>query len=179
MIGRFLAVVLALLLAACASTANVKTDFDPQASFASYRTYSWITPPDGTDTLMPQSVVAGINARLQAAGWKLAAEGDVHVAAHVTRVQGQTYNNFYSGIGHDLNWLGIGSGWPGYTMMSVDAYERGTLVVDMFDGRTKRAIWRGSATGVLPDDRSRLNAAVESALDRLLAGFPPKGATAR
>ncbi|MDM0075386.1 DUF4136 domain-containing protein [Variovorax sp. J2P1-59] len=178
MIGRFLAVVLATLLAACASTATVKTDFDPKAQFGSFRTYSWI-PSDSSDALMPQSVVAGIDTRLQAAGWKRVAEGDVHVAAHVTRVQGQNFNNFYSGIGHDLNWLGIGSGWPGYVTMSVDNYEKGTLVVDMFDARTKRAVWRGSASGVLPDDPSRVNAAVQSALDRLFAGFPPGGASSR
>ncbi|MDL9999282.1 DUF4136 domain-containing protein [Variovorax sp. J22P240] len=180
MIGRFLVVVLAAtLLAACANTATVKTDFDPKAQFGSFRSYSWITSGSGSESVMPQSVVAGIDARLQAAGWQRVAEGDVHVAAHVTRVQGQTFNNFYSGIGHDLNWLGIGSGWPGYATMSVDNYEKGTLVVDMFDARTKRAVWRGSASGVLPDDPSRVNAAVQSALDRLFAGFPPGGTSSR
>ena len=111
MTGRFLAIVLAAtLLSACASTATVKTDFDPKAQFGNFRSYNWITSESGSESVMPQSVVAGIDSRLQAAGWKRVAEGDVHVAAHVTRVQGQTFNNFYSGIGHDLNWLGIGSG---------------------------------------------------------------------
>lgn len=178
MIGRFLAMALAMLLAACASTATIKTDYDPQAKFGDYRTYSWITTADG-GALMPQSIVNGIDSRLQARGWKRVPEGDVHVSAHVTRVQGQNFNNFYSGIGHDLNWLGVGSGWPGYMTMSVDTYEKGTLLVDMFDARTKRAIWRGSASGVLPDDPSRVDASVQAALDKLFAGFPPGGAAAR
>lgn len=178
MIGRFLAMALTMLLAACASTATIQTDYDPQAQFGNYRSYSWITSADG-GALLPQSIVAGIDARLQARGWKLAPEGDVHVSAHVTRVQGQNFNNFYSGIGHDLNWLGVGSGWPGYHTMSVDTYEKGTLLVDMFDARTKRAIWRGSASGVLPDDPSRVDASVQAALDKLFAGFPPGGASGR
>ena len=58
--------------------------------------------------LLPQVIVSGIDSRLAARGWKRVPEnGEIHVAAHVTRVKGQTFNNFYSGIGHDLNWLGI------------------------------------------------------------------------
>jgi hypothetical protein len=181
MIGRFLATAFALLLAACASTATIRTDFDPQANFGKYRTYSWISSSGADDgALVPQSVIAAIDSRLQARGWKRVPEGEVHVSVHATRVQGQTFNNFYSGIGHDLNWLGIGSSWPGYRTMSVDSYEKGSLLVDMFDASTRRAIWRGSASAVLPDDPSRVDASVQAAIDKLFSGFPPGGqATAR
>ena len=178
-LGRFLALSLALALAACVSTAIVKTDFDPSARFGNDRTYSWISGDDG-GALVPQVIVSGIDSRLQARGWKRVPEnGEIRVSAHVTRVKGQTFNNFYSGIGHDLNWLGIGSNWPGYVTMSTDDYEKGTLLVDMFDGGNRRAIWRGSASGVLPDDPSRVNASVQAALDKLFAGFPPGAGTSR
>jgi hypothetical protein len=180
MSGRFLAVAFAMMLAACASPATIRTDFDPQANFGKYRTYSWITQPGGDQgALVAQGIISGIDARLQARGWKRVPEGDVHVSAHVTRVRGQTFNNFYSGIGHDLNWLGVGSGWPGYKTMSVDEYEKGTLLVDMFDAGTRRAIWRGSASAVLPDDPSRVEATALAAIDRLFKDFPPGGTAAR
>src|SRR6478735_6888854 len=173
MIGRrILALALASLLAACASPVTVKTDFDAKASFDGLRSYSWIAEPAGDPALVPQSVIQGIDTRLQARGWKRVAEGEVHVAAHVTTRDGQTFNNFYSGIGHDLRWLGF-SGARDSVTMSVDNYRAGTLVVDMFDARSRRAIWRGSAEGVLPDDRSQLDATVQRTLDRLFADFPP------
>lgn len=179
MIGRFLALAVAFVLSACASTATVKTDFDPNARFGSDRTYSWISGDDGGE-LLPQTIVSGIDSRLSARGWKRVPEnGEIHVSAHVTRVKGQTFNNFYTGLGHDLNWLGIGSNWPGYVTLSTDDYEKGTLLVDMFDAGTRRAIWRGSASGVLPDDPSRVDASVQAALDRLFAGFPPGGGRTR
>lgn len=169
MIGRILALALATLLAACASTTTVNTDFDAKADFGSYRNYSWI---EGDGSLMPQSIVQGIDARLQARGWKRVADGEVHVAAHVTTRDGQTYNTFYSGIGHDLTWLGFGP-VPSSVTMSTNPYRAGTLVVDMFDGKSRRAIWRASAQGVLPDDPARLDASVQRTLDRMFADFPP------
>jgi len=139
MIGRrFLALALASLLAACASPVTVKTDFDAKASFDGLRSYSWIAEPAGDPALVPQSVIQGIDTRLQARGWKRVAEGEVHVAAHVTTRDGQTFNNFYSGIGHDLTWLGFGP-VPDSVTMSVDPYRAGTLVVDMFDAKSRRA----------------------------------------
>ncbi|MDM0014301.1 DUF4136 domain-containing protein [Variovorax sp. J22P168] len=177
MIGRrTLALALASLLAACASPVTVQTDFDAKADFGAYRSYSWIADPSGESSLMPQSVVQGIDARLQARGWKRVADGEVHVAAHLTTRDGQTYNTFYSGIGHDLTWLGFGP-VPDRVVMSTNPYRKGTLVIDMFDGRSRRAIWRGSAEGVLPDDPLRIDASVRGALDRLFADFPP-GTTA-
>lgn len=178
MIGRrTLTLALAGLLAACASPITVQTDFDAKANFDAYRSYSWIPEPAGESSLMPQSVVQGIDARLQARGWKRVAEGEVHVAAHVTTRDGQTYNTFYSGIGHDLTWLGFGP-VPDRVVMSTDPYRKGTLVIDMFDAKSKRAIWRGSAEGVLPDEPARIDASVKSALDRLFANFPPNAAAA-
>jgi hypothetical protein len=174
MIGRrILALALATLLAACASPVTVKTDFDAKADFGRYRSYSWITQSTGDGSLVPQSIVQGIDSRLQARGWKrVADDGDVHVAAHVTVRDGQTYNTFYSGIGHDLTWLGFGP-VPSSVTMSTNPYRAGTLVVDMFDGKSRRAIWRASAEGVLPDDPARLDASVQRALERMFADFPP------
>ena len=176
MIGRrILTLALATLLAACASPVTVKTDFDAKASFDGYRSYSWIAEPAGDPALVPQSIIQGIDTRLQARGWKRVADGDVHVAAHVTTRDGQTYNTFYSGIGHDLTWLGFGP-VPDSVTMSTDPYRAGTLVVDMFDGKSRRAIWRGNASGILPDDPALLDATVQQTLDRLFAGFPPNSA---
>ncbi len=162
-----------LFLTACASGPTVKTDSDPAANFSSYRTYSWAAKPQGGAPLVMQRIVDGIDARLRAKGWSMVPEGgDVAVAAHVATSQKQTLDTFYNGTA-----MG-GWGWRGGMAMgssttTVRTYEVGTLVVDMFDAKTKQAVWRGSATDTVPDSPEKVNAVVEAALDKMFASFPP------
>jgi len=67
----------------------------------------------------------------------------------------------------------------GSATTTVRTYDVGTLVVDMFDARSKQAVWRGTASATVPISPERANAAVEAGLDKLFAGFPPGSAPAR
>jgi hypothetical protein len=179
MTGRFAALGLAVLVSACASTPTVTTDFNPAAKFGAYRSYSWMDKPDGGSPLMQQRIVDGIDTRLQARGWKLVPNGDVHVSAHVTAKTQQTYDTYYNGAGYGLGWGGFGPAAPSMSTTTVNTYEIGTLVVDMFDGASKKAVWRGSASGTLQDDPNKMNAMLQAALDKMFAAFPPGTAPAK
>jgi hypothetical protein len=170
MMRRFAALVLAVLLSACATSPSVKIDFDPGANFTRFQTYSWIARPDGGSPLMQQRIVDGIDSRLQARGWKLVPNGDVHVAAHVTSTERQTFNTTYNNFGY--SWGGFGPATSS-SRTTVDTFEVGTLVVDMFEGKSKTALWRGTASGTLQDDPARMTAMLQAALDKMFAGFPP------
>jgi hypothetical protein len=176
MLYRLFLVSLAALLVSCASTPTVKTDFDPAAAFSSYKTYTWLSKPTGGSPLAQQRIVDGIDAKLKAKGWTLSPNGDVRVAANVTSAEKQDYTTYYSGMGY--GWRGFGGG-PGMATTSVYTYEVGSLVVDMFDTSTKRAIWRGHASGVLPDNPDKMAALLQASLDQLFADFPPKPAAAK
>ncbi len=178
----FAIAVLATSLVACASTPTVHTDFDPGANFASFRTYSWAMKPQGASPLVTQRIVDGIDARLAARGWTQSANGDVALAAHIVTSQRQTLDTFYTGSNMG-GWGWRGGGWGGGMGMgsattTVRTYDVGTLVVDMFDARSKQAVWRGTASGTVPSTPERTNAAVEAGLDKLFAGFPPGSAAA-
>lgn len=176
MVGRFVAFVFAVLLSACAATPTVKTDFDPGVNFSRFKTYSWVAKPDGASPLMQQRIIDGIDTRLQARGWKLVPSGgDVHVAAHVTSQERQVFNTTTVGY---LGWGGFGPAAPN-SMTTVDTFEVGTLVVDLFDGANKRGLWRGTASGTLQDDPARMTAMLQTALDKMFAGFPPGSAPAK
>ena len=54
------------------------------------------------------------------------------------------------------------------------AQESGWVVVDVFDGKTKRSLWRGTASGTLQSDPERMNVMLQAALDKMFATFPPK-----
>ncbi|MGJ7507382.1 DUF4136 domain-containing protein [Variovorax sp. GT1P44] len=175
MTGRFAALGFAMLLSACASTpSNVRIDADPGTDFSRFRTYSWIAKPEGVNSpLVQQRIVDGVDSRLQAKGWKLVPGGEVHVAARVTTSERQSANA--SSVGY-VGWGGFG---PLTTGAQVDTYEVGTLVVDMYDGARKQAIWRGSASGTLDSDPNRMIALLQASLDKMFAGFPPTGAPAK
>lgn len=160
------------LLQACASTPTVHTDSDPAASFAGYRTFKWIQPPEGAPPLVAQRIVAGVDAQLRAKGWTASEDADVAIAAHVASEQRQDVDTFYSGPAY------VGWGWRGaWGVGSVNTttrhYTVGTLVVDMFDARTRQAVWRGSAEGTVPGSPEQLDAKVQAGIDSMFADFPP------
>lgn len=172
---------LALLLAACAAStasAKVSTDSDPSASFASYRTFYWAMKPEGASPLMQQRIVDGINARLQARGWTLAEKGDVALAAHVSTDQKQSLDTFYTGTPMGgWGWRGWGGVGMGSATTTVRTYNTGTLVLDMFDAGSQKALWRGTATGTISSSAEKNTKALNKDLDRMFAKFPPGSAT--
>jgi hypothetical protein len=55
----------------------------------------------------------------------------------------------------------------------VTSYTVGTLVVDMFDTRSKRAVWSGMAADTIPNTPEKINADIDAAVAKMFVGFPP------
>jgi hypothetical protein len=171
---RILPFAAAILLGGCATSPDVKTDFDPAANFAIYRTYMWLGKPNGISPLVTQRIVDGIDAHLRAKGWQQADNADVAVVANTATSEKHDIDTFYSGAAYG-GW-GYRGGWRGgmgTATTTVRTYNVGTLVVDMFDAKTKQAVWRGTASGTVPKAQEDVNAVVQSALDKMFASFPP------
>jgi hypothetical protein len=171
-----------VLLSACATTPTVHTDYDPAAAFSSYRTYAWRQQPQLNNPLVRQRLIAAIESELRAKGWSQVpeAQADIALVGNVATRQEQTLDTFYGGP----DWGGWGwrGGWgfgAGYRSARTHTYTVGTLVLDMFDTRTKQAVWRGTAEGTVPNTPEKTNAAVQSAVTRMFAKFPPGGTPMR
>jgi len=174
----------ASVLAGCASTPKVTIDSAPGAELGASRTYSWSVLPASGAPLVDQRIVAGIDARLDAKGWKRQAQGgQITLAAHVATRQQQSRETFYTGTAlGGWGWRGR-AGWiggPGIAQSTtrVNEYEVGSLVVDMFDTGTHQAIWRGTASGTVPASPAKLDAALDAGLDKMFAAFPMQQAHA-
>jgi hypothetical protein len=103
-----------------------------------------------------------INAQLTAKGLRQVTENaDIGIVANGAIDQKQTLDTFYDGFGGPWGWRG----WDGMATTETNTYDVGTLVVDIFDNRSKRLIWRGIATDTLSDkpekNTEKLNKAVE------------------
>ena len=188
-------VTLTLAVAGCASTPVVYTDFDHAAQFGSYHTYSWNDAQAGQAApLMQQRIVEAIDAQLHAKGWNRIAGGepDVIVSAKVAHRQEYRIDSYYPAWGWGgwggYGWGGYGwggwgccyGGWGpgwgyagGFDSSYVRAYTVGTLSVDMFDARTRRAIWSGTAESTVHSDPVKQTADIDFAVQKMFAAFPP------
>jgi len=124
----------------------VKTDYDRSANFAQYKTFSWqhVKTKDALDV---DRIKNAVNAALAAKGWtQVDSGGDVSIIAIEMTQQQQTLNTFYDGFGGGWGWRRFGGGGFGEATTKTDTYKVGTVIVDLFDTKTKQLI--GEATRV-------------------------------
>ena len=167
-----------LVFAGMASAQQVKTDYDRSANFALYKTYSW-EHVETKDPLNVDRIKHAVNTVLAARGWTMVDSGaDVAVVAmEITRDQ-QTLNTFYDGLGGGWGWRRFGGGGFGEATTTTDTYTVGTVVVDLFDTKTKQLIWRGAASDTLSDNSDKNIKNLNESVDKMFKHFPP-GATTK
>jgi hypothetical protein len=167
-----------LVFAGMASAQQVKTDYDRSANFALYKTYSW-EHVETKDPLNVDRIKHAVNTVLAARGWTMVDSGaDVAVVAmEITRDQ-QTLDTFYDGFGGGWGWRRFGGGGFGEATTTTDTYKVGTVVVDLFDTKTKQLIWRGAASDTLSDNSDKNIKNLNESVDKMFKHFPP-GATTK
>ena len=153
---------------------HVKTDFDHQAVFSQYKTYSWqeIKP---ANSLWDARIKNAVDAQLAAKGWtQVDSGGDVSVVAIKTTQTQRTLQTFYDGFGGGWRWRGFGG--MGEATTTEQDYKEGTLVVDMYDTKTKQLIWRGSAEDTLSDKAAKNEKNLDKGVAKMFKKFPPEPA---
>lgn len=155
-----------LALAAFAATpafaAKPQIQWDEAYDFSKIQTFQWDNSPESLEAKNPfmhSRVVAAIENELTAVGLtKVQANADVHVTYHTSteqqvRLNSTSYGYGFGGYG-GVGWghYGYGYGGPVSTTTSVDTYDEGTLVVDIWASANKTLIWRGTATRVFSED---------------------------
>jgi Domain of unknown function (DUF4136) len=164
---------IALLFAAASFAQQVKTDYDRSADFGQYKTYSW-EKVQTRDPLMVDRIETAVNADLASKGWKqVQSGGDVSIIAIEITQNQQTLNTFYDGFGGGWGWRGWGGGGFGEATTTTDVYQVGTLVADLFDGKTKKLIWRGSSRDTLSNNSEKNIKNLDKAVQKMFQHFPP------
>jgi hypothetical protein len=173
--NTFLALSLAVL-AIPAKAANVSTDYDHNANFRSYHTFSFYKVQT-SDPLFEQRIKDEVTKDLTQAGWQpVASGGDVAITAIGNVHDKQEYNTFYNGLGGGgwgwRGWGGWGGGW-GTTQTTVETVPVGTLMLDMYDKNTHQLIWRGRSMSDLSNKSDKNTKTLDKDIDKMLNGFPP------
>jgi Domain of unknown function (DUF4136) len=168
--SMLLSIAMFVVFTAASFGQQVKTDYDHSANFSQYKTYSW-EKVQTKDPLMVDRIKDAVNGALTAKGWtRLDSDGDVSVVAmEITRNQ-QTLNTFYDGFGGGWRW---GGGF-GDATTTTETYKVGTLVVDLFDTKTKNLIWRGSSSDTLSNNADKNTKNLDKGVQKMFAHFPPE-----
>ncbi len=162
-----------LLAALFVSAQNVKTDHDRNYKFSQLHTFAVKVGTAWGNTEAQNHAVEAITRQLTAKGWSQADESscDALVVLHGATKTAQTFQAFYSALPH-YSWQNVGA--P--LLADSDAYEysAGTLVVDIFEARTRRAVFRAVGEGELSGSPENSAARIDKATRKMFSDFPPK-----
>jgi hypothetical protein len=178
---------LALALAAlwaCQTPIRGHHEFDASAPFPTYATFAWITDgpligPTGATPVSPMldpAVRRSVERVLEAKGYERVArpeEADLVLSFSLGTRERLVVDSYPVHAGYRYGY--------GTWVSDVRTYTEGILAIDVFDRRTKAAVWHGWASkdvveGTAPEERDRY---IDAGVDVILAQFPARGAPPR
>ena len=162
--------------AAAVHAQKVKATADPNVNFSNYKTYAWDKPLPPGNPMIQQTIVESIEQALSARGLtKVEENGDLTVAyfaASNTDIQ----------IGYPVFSDKMGTSASPNTVTSLSSYSvtKGSIVVNIVDGKTKSTVWQASATQVLKDgpsgnpakDAERVDKPIRRSVQKMFEKFP-------
>jgi hypothetical protein len=171
------ATVAVLALAGSALAGDVTVDYDKTANFGAVKTFSLKLATPWGNPIGEKRMTDEMTQALVAKGWATAPEGeaDAQVVLHGASKTKHSLNTFYSGMG-GYGWRGWGGGGFGTASTSVSDYTEGTLVVDIYEAKSKQLLWRGVAQGELKDTPEKREKQLAKVTDKLFKDFPPGSA---
>jgi hypothetical protein len=147
-----------------AHAADVKYDYDKTADVSTWKSWAWKQPePPATGSIAEGRIRRALEEGFAAKGY--------------TNIEGSTADflvDYHAAVGRELR-VDEGWGFPGRRDLRVNSYAKGVLIVDVFDGRTGRLVWRGSVSDALASDPAKADKKTEKAVTKLLKKFPPDG----
>lgn len=158
-----------ILTALLALAQKVETDYDHGFNFSQIHTFVVQFGSVWSNPLQQERAKQDIVQQLTAKGWTQAADAssaDAVVIIHGATQQQKSLDTYYSGGG----W-----GWgPGMANTTVNTVNVGTMLVDVFDAKTKKLIFRGTASDDISDKPEKNAKKIDKAVEKMFKDFPPK-----
>jgi hypothetical protein len=160
---------LVVMIGTAAAAQDVKVDWDKSADFSKYKSFSTKIATEWGNPFGEKRALDEIEKTLVAKGWKKvdAASADTHVMINGATEKKKNLSTFYSGYG------GYRYGGMGTSTTMVSEYTVGTMVVDIFDAKTKALLWRGVGTDELSDKADKNQKKIVDATKDMFKTFPP------
>jgi hypothetical protein len=173
-LGIIAAITLSVLCVAAQEKklAGVKSNYDKNYNFSQIKTfYVKIATPWGNPTNEQHAKEAVIR-ELTAKGWTEAPDessADALVLIHGATETRHTLKNFYAG-GYG------GYDWGGQAVVATQKlpFKAGSAVIDIFDNKTKKLIFRGTGEGEISQKGAENREKIDKGVKEIFEDFPPK-----
>ena len=189
-IARFVPAAAVVALAACASAVQVRTALSPDASLTGLRTFRVEQTPkpkianaqSNSDPMLVNSISnRALRSDLQQGFEKLGyavndSTPDFCVAYYASTNQQLDITGWDYGYPfRPRRWAGWGFYQPRFGAAfdpMVTQYTQGTLIVDVFDPKTKDLLWRGQGVAAVSDNQEQYVQELQTTVGAILAKFP-------
>lgn len=166
----------ALLLAAPVMAQKIHVDYDRSVDPSKYETFAWGPTPgpslEEASPLMHSRIKNAIEYHLTEGGLvENPKNPDIYVTYYTSvedEVQLHTTQMGYGygpGWGWSPYWGGVGMGSSTTTMTK---YSRGTLIIDIWDAKTKKAVWRGTAEAVVKENPQKAAKQIDKIINKIV-----------
>lgn len=154
----------------------VRVDYDHSAPLNKIKSYSY-GRVQSSDPKLEGRITATIDNVLEGEGFHLVSKNpDVILSVVDADRDSAEYAQFYRSIAR-YNWKrSWGNGGFNDSDATLAQIALGTLVVDIYDAKTGRLVWRGTAVEP-PEQKSRkIEDDLDTAIEEMFRNFPPKSA---
>jgi len=170
------------MLAGCASSGKLRSDYDPEADFGSYRTYNFIEHNDEQryKSFFHQYMVEAITIEMEKRGYVMSDDPDLLVnfnailqdktQVRTTSAPPPMYGGYY---GYRSGYYGAWGAYPYGTETHVSQYTEGTFNIDLVDAKKKQLVWEAVGIGRVSDaDLENLEERVKEGVPRFFERYP-------
>lgn len=175
-IARMLATALvgAAMAAVPVLAQGVTIDYDHSVNFLKFKTYTW-EKVHATDPGVEDRITIALNRDMAGRYMnEVAKGGDVDITAVEATKDKQEFTDFYNSLG-DFTWQrGWGSAGFLDSQATLNDVPLDTLIIDMYDGKTHKLLWRGTVTDPLTGSEDKKDNTVDKAVTELISKYPPK-----
>jgi hypothetical protein len=172
-----LAVVLIACLAAPVAAQKSYVDYDRTADMKSYKTYAWSSTPEVSvyddNPLMHSRIKNAIEYYLHQGGIiENTDDPDLWVTYYGEADHDFEVNTFASaGYGYGPGWQSNspwGGSAVGMTATTPIPQKAGTLVIDLWDAKTMKIVWRGTMTATIPDNPQKSHKKLDKGIQKMV-----------
>jgi len=164
----------ALLIGLPIMAQGINIDYNRSVDFKQLKSYSW-QKIHATDPQIEERISAAVNRDLSSLALnQVNGNADLLITAVEATKNPQEYATFYNSL-TGFTWR---RGWNthGFTdaIRSVRRIPLGTLVLDMYDGKTHQLLWRATVDEFVSTSAEKNDESMDKAINAMLDEFPPK-----
>jgi len=165
-----------------AGLAQVSYDYDKEADFSKYKTWSFLGWQKDSGDLMNQldkeTLYNAFKSEFEERGIEYVKDGgEMMVSLYLVikeKQQVEAYTNYTGGYGLARPWgygAGIVGGTSNTTYNTYD-YQEGTLVMDCYDETSKKLLFQGVYKGVVQEKAQKRDKTIPKNVKKLMKNFP-------